>query len=278
MTGSMDSLRAVAARSGISGAISGNKVFELQSELQEKDPLVSTLLAGANDIGEELEQLVRDESALQAIALPREASPWFSYARLFKPAFDRIIAVIALVFFAPVLLLVALAIKLTSKGPIFFVQQRTGYLGRRFSLYKFRTMVVNAEELKKELMEENIFGNGSPDFKLKNDPRITPLGVFLRKTSLDELPNLLNILLGDMSLVGPRPTSFKPTTYRKTHLPRLSATPGLTGLWQVSGRADVDFDERSEMDARYIRSLSFKTDLHLIYKTVAVVFSRRGAY
>ena len=260
------------------GTTSNVQAFDLPDRFREEDPLVASLLSGAGDIGDELKQLVRDESALQGIQLASETRSRFSYARLAKPFLDRLIALATLLFLLPMFLLIALAIKLTSRGPIFFVQQRTGYLGERFALYKFRTMVENAEELKKDLLSENIFGDGSPDFKLKQDPRVTRIGLFLRKTSLDELPNLINVLLGDMSLVGPRPTSFKATTYRKTHLSRLAATPGLTGLWQVSGRADIDFDERSEMDAHYIRNMSFSTDVHIFCKTFTVVFSHRGAY
>ena len=277
MSGKRESLKAVSAGGRPVEVHAGDSTL-LRRDTIDYDPIVSSLLSGTKNLGKELEDLVRDESALQGIALPRESNRTLSYARFTKPLLDKLFAALALLFFLPVFLLVAIAIKATSQGPIFFVQQRTGYLGRRFALYKFRTMVVNAEELKKELMDRNIFDEGSPDFKLKNDPRITRIGAFLRKTSIDELPNLINVLRGDMSLVGPRPTSFKATTYRKSHLPRLAATPGLTGLWQVSGRADVDFDERSELDTHYIRNLSFKTDLHISCKTIGVVFYRRGAY
>ena len=252
--------------------------FDVSDRFLDDNPLVSSLLSGAGDLGAQLEQLVRDESALQGIQLAKETQSRLSYARFVKPLLDRLIAGSALVFLFPLFILIALAVKLASRGPVLFVQQRTGYLGRRFALYKFRTMVENAEELKKDLLTDNIFSEDSPDFKLKKDPRITPIGLFLRKTSLDELPNLVNVFLGDMSLVGPRPTSFKATTYRKKHLSRLAATPGLTGLWQVSGRADVDFDERSELDAHYTRNMSFSTDLHIFCKTFTVVFSHRGAY
>lgn len=251
---------------------------EVADSVQIDDPLVSSLLTGAADVEKEIELLVRKECALQDVRLPKESGRWYSYARFLKPALDRFAAAILLVILMPVFIPVAIAVKLTSEGPVFFVQKRTGYLGRRFSLIKFRTMVQNAEELKKELMAHNIFGSDSPDFKLKKDPRITPIGTFLRKTSLDELPNLINVLRGDMSLIGPRPTSFKATTYRKKHLPRLATTPGLTGLWQVSGRADVDFDERADLDVEYIQNVSFQSDVHITCKTISVVFTSRGAY
>ena len=277
MSSSSESLRAKAVDKQRRGA-PGQLGYQPSGETANEDPIVSSLLTGTKDIGGQIEALVRHESALQGVSIDRETAPRFSYVRFVKPVIDRVVAAIALIFLLPVFVSIALAIKLTSRGPVFFVQRRTGYLGRRFSLYKFRTMVQNAEDLKKDLMAENIFGEDSPDFKLKDDPRITRIGSFLRKSSLDELPNLINVLLGDMSLVGPRPTSFKATTYRKSHLPRLAATPGLTGLWQVSGRADVDFDERSDLDAHYIRIMSFQTDLHIFCKTVSVVFKRRGAY
>jgi lipopolysaccharide/colanic/teichoic acid biosynthesis glycosyltransferase len=137
-------------------------------------------------------------------------------------------------------------------------------------------MVKNAEELKKQLQHLNQVS--WPDFKVADDPRITKVGKFLRKTSLDELPQLLNVLKGDMSLVGPRPTSFDVSTYSLIHTERLEVLPGVTGLWQVSGRSDVDFDERVEMDAEYISRQSFKYDLEILFKTVAAVLNRRGAY
>jgi lipopolysaccharide/colanic/teichoic acid biosynthesis glycosyltransferase len=143
-------------------------------------------------------------------------------------------------------------------------------------MYKFRTMVKDADHLKSQLMHLNVHSKDSPDFKIKDDPRITRVGKILRRTSLDELPNLFNVILGDMSLVGPRPTSFHASTYRTQHLRRLAAKPGVTGLWQVSGRADVDFDTRTQMDAEYIRSASLFLDLKLIALTVLRL--RSGAY
>lgn len=201
-----------------------------------------------------------------------------SYAKRLKPMFDGAVALIALVLLAPLMLAVALAIKLHDRGPVLFIQQRTGYLGRRFRLYKFRTMVVDAESLKERLRVHNVHAADSPDFKLLDDPRVTGLGKFLRKTSIDELPNLFNVLRGDMALVGPRPTSFSASTYRMPHLPRLAVKPGLTGLWQVSGRANIDFDERAELDMRYIRSLSVRRDLDIIVKTVGAVKKGDGAH
>lgn len=162
-------------------------------------------------------------------------------------------ALILLLLLAPVLLAIALLIKWHSPGPVFFVQQRTGYRGRRFGMIKFRTMVANAEALKESLRHLNKHGANSVDFKIDNDPRVTPIGRWLRQTSLDELPNLINVVLGDMRLVGPRPTSFNASRYHRHHLGRLSTYPGMTGLWQISGRSDVDFDDRVTLDMQYIR-------------------------
>ena len=175
----------------------------------------------------------------------------------------------------PVIAVCGLLIYLQDPGPIFFVQQRTGKGGRRFPMYKLRTMVANAEELKQQLSHLNELTY--PDFKIKDDPRIFPVGKFLRKTSLDELPQVFNVLKGQMSLVGPRPTSFKADTYDLQHTERLEVTPGLTGLWQVSGRSDVDFDERVRMDVEYIEKRSLWMDMKLIFLTAAEVFRRRGA-
>lgn len=220
---------------------------------------------------------VRFECDMKGVPLPFEVrAP--SYATRLKPPIDAALALGALVVLSPVLLACAIAIKLGDRGPILFVQPRTGYLGRRFRLYKFRTMVVDAEKLKESLRHKNVHAADSPDFKLIDDPRITRVGRFLRKTSLDELPNLWNIVRGEMSFVGPRPTSFDATTYSMNHLPRLAVRPGLTGLWQVSGRANVDFDERTAMDIEYIRSMSAKRDLKLVLKTVSAVRRADGAH
>ncbi|EMI16423.1 undecaprenyl-phosphate galactose phosphotransferase [Rhodopirellula maiorica SM1] len=176
----------------------------------------------------------------------------------------------------PVFMLCAVAILIESGRPVFFLQNRTGIGGRRFKMFKFRTMVPNAEELKKDLADMNELT--WPDFKISDDPRVTKIGRFLRRSSLDELPQLINVLTGDMSLVGPRPTSFAADTYDLWHTERLEVTPGVTGLWQVSGRSDVDFDERARMDIEYIENQSFVYDARILAKTVTAIFSKRGAY
>ena len=143
-------------------------------------------------------------------------------------------------------------------------------------MYKFRTMAPNAEELKSEYAHLNELQ--WPDFKITNDPRITPIGRFLRKTSLDELPQLFNVLSGEMSLVGPRPTSFGPETYKLWHTHRLDVIPGLTGLWQIIGRAQLEFDDRLRLDIAYIERASIWLDINILARTILAVFESRGAH
>ncbi|KAB0503584.1 MULTISPECIES: sugar transferase [Pseudomonas] len=186
-------------------------------------------------------------------------------------------ALVILLLISPVLLGLALVIKFSSPGPVMFVQKRTGYRGRLFGMYKFRTMVANAEELKESLRHLNKHGADAIDFKIDDDPRITPIGSFLRRSSLDELPNLINVVSGDMRLVGPRPTSFNAYRYKDSHLARLSIYPGMTGLWQISGRSNIDFDQRVELDLSYIAEQSLLLDLKILLKTPFKVFSGHGA-
>ena len=199
------------------------------------------------------------------------------YFLVLKPAFDKLVAAALLVLLAPLLLVVALAIKLQDGGPVFFVQSRTGYLGQRFPLFKFRTMIPDADKAKPSLAHLNLHQDGSPDFKAADDPRITRVGQLLRAWSIDELPNLVNVLRGELSLVGPRPTSFDVTTYASRHLTRLAVRPGISGIWQVSGRALIGFDRRCEMDEEYIRNASLGLDLLLLGRTAGAVVRRQGA-
>ncbi|MCB9422084.1 MAG: sugar transferase [Ardenticatenaceae bacterium] len=194
-----------------------------------------------------------------------------------KRALDLFIVILALPILGMLLGLFAVLIKLESPdGPVMFKQKRTGKGGRRFAMYKFRTMVPNAEELKKELASLNELE--WPDFKIKNDPRVTRVGRFLRKTSLDELPQILNILRGDMSLVGPRPTSFDAQTYELWHTERLDVTPGLTGLWQIIGRGSMEFDDRVRLDIAYIERRCLSLDLTILVLTLTAVIQQRGAH
>ena len=174
-----------------------------------------------------------------------------------------------------ILAILWIAVRLDSPGRAFFTQLRTGRGGDRFRMYKLRTMVINADALKSKYLGLNEMTY--PDFKITNDPRITRVGRFLRRTSLDELPQILNILKGDMSFVGPRPTSFSADTYELWHTARLEAVPGLTGLWQVSGRSELDFNDRLRCDIAYLRHQCFSLDIRILIKTVACIFSGRGA-
>jgi lipopolysaccharide/colanic/teichoic acid biosynthesis glycosyltransferase len=192
-----------------------------------------------------------------------------------KRVLDVAICTVLLVVAVPALALCALAIRLDSPGPAFFTQERTGRDGRRFRMLKLRTMLANAEELKATLAHLNVLP--PPDFKIPDDPRITRVGRFLRATSLDELPQLLNVLRGDMSLVGPRPTSFSAARYELWHTHRLDVVPGITGLWQLEGRNVTDFDERLRLDVQYIRRRSLRFDLVLLARTALVVLRRTGA-
>ena len=194
-----------------------------------------------------------------------------------KRAVDVAGSALGLLLLAPVLLLLALAVKLTSRGPAIFAQDRCGRGGRTFRFYKFRTMVADAEARKQELAHLNEVQG--PAFKLTRDPRITPLGRLLRRTSLDELPQLWNVLKGDMSLVGPRPpTREEVERYSDRHAQRLSVIPGITGLWQVSGRSRIaDFERWVDLDLEYIRSWSLWLDLRILVRTVVVVLLTRGA-
>jgi lipopolysaccharide/colanic/teichoic acid biosynthesis glycosyltransferase len=196
---------------------------------------------------------------------------------LAKRFMDLFLVVLTLPVWLPLNGIIALIIRITSPGaPVVFRQLRTGKGGRRFNMYKFRTMVHNAEELKSVYAHLNELQ--LPDFKITNDPRITPIGRFLRKTSLDELPQLFNVLRGEMSLVGPRPTSFGAETYQLWHTERLDVMPGMTGLWQIIGRAHLEFDDRLRLDIAYIERASIWLDINILIRTFLAVFQQRGAY
>lgn len=196
---------------------------------------------------------------------------------LAKRIMDLFLVVITLPFWLPLNGVIALLILITSPGaPVVFKQLRTGKGGRRFHMYKFRTMVPNAEALKSQYAHLNELQ--WPDFKITNDPRITRIGKFLRKTSLDEIPQLFNVLKGEMSLVGPRPTSFGAETYKLWHTSRLDVMPGLTGLWQIIGRAQLEFDDRLRLDIAYIERASLWLDINILFRTVLAVFQFRGAH
>lgn len=187
-------------------------------------------------------------------------------------------SVVGIILLIPLLLLVGLMIKMEDPtGPVFFKQKRVGKHGRTFDMYKFRSMVCNAEDLKASLLQQN--EASGPVFKIKSDPRITNIGKFIRKTSIDELPQLVNVLKGDMSIVGPRPAlPDEVAQYTNYEKQRISVTPGLTCFWQVNGRSNISFQEWVEMDLDYIRNRNTMMDIKLIFKTVLVLFGSKDAY
>lgn len=196
-----------------------------------------------------------------------------------KRVFDLVAASIIILLISPGLLLLALLIKFDSPGPIFYKQMRMGLKGRHFEVWKFRTMVTNAEQLQKDLEAKNEMGGGIM-FKMKDDPRITRVGKFIRRYSLDELPQIINVLNGEMSLVGPRPFPLRDVErFSEHHFMRHEVLPGITGLWQVSGRSDiVDFEEVFRLDMTYIQNWSVSLDFQILFQTVKVVFAKEGAY
>ena len=202
--------------------------------------------------------------------------PWVhrpSYLAI-KRAFDVVVCIAIMPLVAVVAGLCAVAIRLDSPGPVLYSQLRIGRDGRPFRMWKFRTMVRNAEELKASLAHLNVLP--PPDFKIPNDPRVTRVGKLLRKTSLDELPQFANVLKGEMSLVGPRPAENGMDTYRVWYGERLEVPPGITGIWQLEGRHSTSFDQRLRYDIEYIRSMSLWLDVKLILRTVHVVFKGTG--
>jgi lipopolysaccharide/colanic/teichoic acid biosynthesis glycosyltransferase len=199
-------------------------------------------------------------------------------ANLSKRIIDIVVALIMIVLLAPVFLAVALMIKLTDRGPVFFWQKRVGQWGAEFPFPKFRSMVANAEALKDELLASNDHTNGVT-FKMKKDPRVTWIGRILRKASLDELPQLWCVLRGEMSLVGPRPPVPREVAlYSLQDRRRLDVKPGLTCIWQVSGRGDIPFDRQVELDVQYIESQSVWFDILLLLKTAPAILFGKGAY
>lgn len=200
-----------------------------------------------------------------------------SYLRV-KRLFDLIIVLLASPFWVPVFIIISLLIKVTSPGgPSIFIQLRTGKNGRRFKMLKFRSMGPDAEKHVSNFAKVNAKGELVGPLKMPDDPRITRIGKILRKTSLDELPQVLNVLRGDMSLVGPRPTSWSPESYKLWHTERLDVLPGITGLWQICGRGGQDFDDWLRWDIRYMERRSLLLDCVILFKTVTTVFKQKGA-
>ncbi len=248
-------------------------------------PLATSCATYPDQLFETLGQHVAAEPDLQTYML---SEPTRQHGYVLKRAIDVAGALVALCLFAPIMLLVAIAVATTSRGPVIFTQTRLGRGGRPFAFHKFRSMVTHMDDaIHREYVASLIKGEarGAPQegepalYKLAADPRVTRVGRFIRKTSLDELPQLFNVLKGDMSLVGPRPPiPYEAANYKPWHLRRmLSAKPGLTGLWQVEGRSRVTFNEMVRMDLRYIRECSFVLDVKILLKTVTVVLRGEGA-
>lgn len=218
--------------------------------------------------------VVRDDE----VAISKEYQKKRYVYRFLKRSFDIVASFFGLLLLSPVFLIVALAIKSEDfNGPIFYFQYRVGQHGTKFKMYKFRSMVVNADKMLKDLVEENEADGAM--FKMKNDPRVTKIGHFIRRHSIDELPQLLNVLIGEMSLVGPRPPLEREIeNYTEYDKQRLIVKPGCTGLWQVSGRSGVSFEKMVELDLTYIEKSNVWYDLWILVKTVWIVLSPNSAY
>jgi lipopolysaccharide/colanic/teichoic acid biosynthesis glycosyltransferase len=194
-----------------------------------------------------------------------------------KRMFDILLSLLALVLLVPIIPLIAVMIKLDTPGPVFFRQERVGRKGRIFRFYKFRSMFVGAETRRKDV--EALNEQDGPVFKLRSDPRVTNVGRFLRRSSLDEIPQIFNVVRGEMSVVGPRPPlPSEVEHYQQWHWRRLEVTPGITCFWQISGRSHLSFNEWMRLDMEYLKHRGFKTDLLIFLKTIPAVIARKGAY
>ncbi len=221
------------------------------------------------------EDILFDEEENLLTARKSEYSKTLAYY-VIKRIIDILGSLLGLIILSPVLLITIIAIKLDSKGPAVFSQQRVGKDGKLFTMYKFRSMIVDAEELLDKLKDKNEMSG--PMFKMKEDPRVTKVGKFIRKTSIDELPQLVNVLKGDMSLVGPRPNLPKEVAeYELWMKDKLLVKPGLTCYWQIMGRNDIDFEDWMKLDVQYVKDRSTWLDIKLIFKTVGVLFGDEHA-
>jgi exopolysaccharide biosynthesis polyprenyl glycosylphosphotransferase len=253
-----------------------NKLAKLQYVLEICDEIGISVIVISNFFN-----LVVGKSKMGNIAgmpvLAYSMTPDFALSLMLKRALDIILSSLAIVILLPAFLLIGFLIKITSPGPIFFSQERCTTNGRRFTMYKFRTMVNDAEARQVYIAGFNEVDG--PVFKIHNDPRITKIGKILRRTSLDEIPQFFNVLKGEMSLVGPRPPIPKEVkNYQPWQRRRLSMKPGLTCIWQVSGRSNIGFDEWMKMDLQYIDEWSLALDIKLLLKTIPELFNGKGAY
>jgi len=259
-----------------------DEVFYCKSSLDQKE--IQNFIYSCAEVGVvfRMQSMLLNYVKMQSTLSFFNQMPFLTYrntpdnylALKFKVLIDYSISTVALVILSPIMLIISLLIKLDG-GPVFFRQKRTGLNGRHFNCYKFRTMVEDAESLKYSLVDQN--EQKGPVFKIKNDPRVTKIGHFLRKTSLDELPQFFNVLRGEMSVVGPRPPiPSEVKKYERWQNRRLSMKPGITCIWQVSGRNNIPFDQWMEMDMQYIDTWSLKLDLIILLKTIKVVIKGDG--
>jgi exopolysaccharide biosynthesis polyprenyl glycosylphosphotransferase len=253
----------------------------------ESDKNFSRFVNYCEDLGIKTNWIPLDSGNLGywLIPQPQEGIPFLAFSqsklsgaqRLLKRSFDVVFAVLALVLFSPVYLIISILILLTSGRPVFYSQQRVGIDGKVFNFYKFRSMVKDADKL--ILLADNVHDRDHVIFKDKKDPRITPIGRTLRKYSLDELPQFFNVLINDMSVVGPRPALVREVKkYDSIYERRLNAKPGVTGPWQISGRSDLDLQTSIALDLNYMVNWSFTRDLWIIIATIGAVLRGRGAY
>ncbi|MBN9503863.1 MAG: hypothetical protein BGO01_07115 [Armatimonadetes bacterium 55-13] len=214
-----------------------------------------------------------ESAAMKRAEIPRRPVPY----RVWKRGFDLAVSLVILAVLLPLFIILALLVKLTSKGPVFYASTRIGRCGKPFKFLKFRTMYQDADKRLGELMTQN--EKDGPIFKMKNDPRITPIGRFLRKYSLDELPQLIHVAKGEMSMVGPRPPVPREVEqYDEFARQRLTVKPGITCYWQIQGRSNLSFEEWMELDNKYIQDMSFWTDVKILIQTPAAVLRGEGAY
>ena len=275
----------VITRSGMLEYFRQNVVDDVYIKARKSDasPLTNRFLSMGVIVHVSLEVFISDlpnvsiETISDTTFVTTNINPITFGQQIVKRFFDIIVSLIGLVFTGLLFIFIAPIIKIQSPGPVFFKQERIGKNGRRFKMYKFRSMYMDAEERKKELMAQNQMQGLM--FKMDHDPRIIPIGKFLRKTSLDEFPQFINILMGDMSLVGTRPPTVDEfERYHLHHLSRLAIKPGLTGMWQTSGRSDItDFEEVVKLDNYYIKNFSLMLDVKIILKTFGAVFAMRGS-
>lgn len=258
-------------------------VFSILKYIQRTDPRLATQKLSDEQrrkrVDEMLKQYATSSMQTRKAKIKRKLWTFVIKATLFfKRLMDIVISLVALILLSPLFAIVALFIKLTDGGPVFYVQTRIGKQGKPFPFPKFRSMVLNADKMKDNLLDQ-AERKGDVTFKMKKDPRVTPIGRFIRRFSIDELPQVWCVLKGDMSIVGPRPPVPREVAlYTQEDRRRLEVTPGLTGIWQVSGRSDIGFKQQVELDVLYIESHGFWLDIMLILKTIPAVLTGKGAY